>query len=70
VHFKDESCIEGKFGVDEGLEAPVGSGPKSVVFVWLVVCVLAGLAYKILRVRNDGILDEVFANLTIVKTKS
>jgi hypothetical protein len=58
------------FGVKEGLEAPLGSGPKSVAVVWLAVCVLAGLAYKILRVRNDGILDEVFANLTIVKTKN
>jgi len=62
--------MEGRFGIDEGLEAPLGSGPQSVIVVWLVVTVLAGIAYKILRIRNDGILNEVFANLTIVKTKN
>ena len=71
--YKNQECEQVSSelqSLKDGEFAPLGSGPFSVYWFFIIVAGFAYGAFQILMKRRDSILNEVYSNLSIVKTKN
>ena len=52
----------------DGLYAKYNSGPPSVYWFFVGMALIAYILFKILDARREGILNEVYSKVSIIKT--
>lgn len=53
--------------LQDGLYAKYNSGPTSVYWFFLITAIIAFISYKLLDARREGILNEVYSKISIIK---
>ena len=54
--------------LNDGLNAKYNSGPRSMYWICLGTSIIAYILYKLLDHRREGILNEVYSKVSIIKT--